>query len=63
MQEQVICRFSKFTPKAVQYKQVDPTGEPIKRDREGLVLGNLYLRKAALKGKKTPTAIRVTVEF
>ena len=62
MKQQVICRFSKFTPKAIQYQQVDPSGEPIKRDREGLVVGNIYLRKAAIKGK-APAKITVTVEY
>jgi hypothetical protein len=63
MKEQVICRFAKFTPNAVQYQQVDPSGKPIKRDGEGLVVGNINLRKTALKGRKTPATIRVTVEY
>jgi hypothetical protein len=41
---------------------VDEAGEPIKRDREGLVIGNIYLRKAAIKGR-TPAKITVTIEY
>jgi hypothetical protein len=62
MKKQIACRFGKFTKGAVQYKQVDQTGEPIKRDREGLVVGNIYLRKAAIRGKP-PVKITVTIEY
>ena len=62
MREQVVCRLAKQTPKALQYKQVDDSGEPVKRDRDGLKVGNIYLRKATIRGA-IPKQIAITVEY
>ena len=62
MHKAVICQFVKTTPKAIQYQQVNSRGDPIKRDGDGLVLGNVYLRKTAVGGK-IPRRITVTIEY
>lgn len=61
MRKTVVCRLEKTTPGAFQYKQIDREGEPVKGDRDGQVIGNLYLRKAAIGGRP-PREIRVTIE-
>lgn len=62
MKKQVFCQFEKQTPKALQYQQVDESGHRIKKDQDGLVVGNVYLRKAAIKGP-IPKQIVVTIEY
>jgi hypothetical protein len=62
MRKTLVCQFSKTTPNAIQYQQVDARGEPIKRDSDGLVVGNVYLRKAAIAGK-IPHRITVSIEY
>jgi hypothetical protein len=50
MRERVIYRLEKKTPGALRYKQINAAGEPIRRDKDGQVVGNMYLRKAAIRG-------------
>jgi hypothetical protein len=62
MKQQVVCHLARKTPGAIQYKQVDENGEPIRRDRDGQVVGNFYLRKSAVKGRP-PEKITLTIEY
>ena len=62
MRERVICRLEKKTPGALQYKQINAAGEPIRRDKDGQLVGNMYLRKAAIRGR-VPEKITVTIEY
>lgn len=50
------------TPGALRYIELDNDGRPIKGDKEGATIGELYLRKAALKGE-VPDKITVSVEY
>jgi hypothetical protein len=62
MRERVVCRLEKKTPGALQYKQIDRDGQVIRRDQDGQVVGNLYLRKSAIEGR-IPEKITVTIEY
>jgi hypothetical protein len=62
MRRQVACRFFKQTPGALRYREVDSKDEHIKGDEEGALVGDLYLRKAAIKGR-APDKIKVTIEY
>jgi hypothetical protein len=62
MRERVICRLEKKTLGALQYKQINAAGELIRRDKDGQVVGNMYLRKAAIRGR-VPEKITVTIEY
>lgn len=59
---QVTFKLERETKGAFMYREVDSeTEEPLEmRDAQ---IGTIYLRKSALKGHKTPQAIRVQVEF
>lgn len=48
MRKTVSSRLEKKTPGAIQYKQINAFGESIRRDRDGQVIGDFYLRKAAI---------------
>jgi hypothetical protein len=62
MRERIVCHLTSKTKGALQYKQVDASGEPVTRDEDGQIIGTFYLRKAAVKGKP-PEEITVTVEY
>jgi hypothetical protein len=62
MKRQVACRIFKETPGAFRYREVDRKGDHIKGDEEGALVGDLYLRKAAVSGK-APDKITVTIEY
>lgn len=38
------------TPGTSRYQEVDDSGQPKKNDADGMVIGALYLRKAAMDG-------------
>jgi hypothetical protein len=62
MKKQVACRLLNETPGALRYREVDSKGDLIKSDEEGALVGDLYLRKAAIHGG-APDKIRVTIEY
>jgi hypothetical protein len=62
MRKQVALKFLNETPGAVRYREVDSKGDHIKGDEEGALVGDLYLRKAAIHGG-APDKITVTIEY
>jgi hypothetical protein len=49
----------KETPGAVRYMEVDEKGVEV--DREFIVIGTIYIRKTALKGR-IPATLKITIE-
>jgi hypothetical protein len=62
MRKQVVVRFLNDTPGALRYRETDDKGNPIHGDQEGALIGDLYLRKAAISGDP-PKKITVTIEY
>jgi hypothetical protein len=62
MKKQAICKLLNETPGAFRYIEVNAKGEAIKGDEEGALVGDLYLRKAALEGDM-PDRITVFIEY
>ena len=62
MRKQVAVRFLDETEGALRYREVDRSGAYIHGDREGSVLGDIYLRKLAITGAR-PEQIKVTIEY
>ena len=61
MKKQVTLSFFNETPGAFRYREVDRKGNHIKGDEEGALVGDLYLRKAAVS-VPMPERISVTIE-
>jgi hypothetical protein len=61
MRKQVVVGLFGETEGAVRYREVDSAGAPIHGDREGAILGDIYLRKAAISDKP-PKRLKVTIE-
>ena len=62
MTKTVKFQLEKLTPGALRYAEVDDAGQPIKGDANGVLIGSLYLRKAAM-GNEVPKAFSVTIQF
>jgi hypothetical protein len=62
MRKQMAVRFLDETEGALRYREVDSSGTYIHGDRDGAVLGDIYLRKMAIAGKR-PDQIKVTLEY
>jgi hypothetical protein len=62
MRKQVVVRFFDETPGAFRYREVDSKGDHIHGDQEGALVGDFYLRKVAILGKR-PEKIRLTIEY
>jgi hypothetical protein len=62
MRRQMAVRFLDETEGALRYREIDGSGAYIHGDREGAVLGDIYLRKVAIAGKR-PDQIKVTIEY
>ena len=62
MRKQVAVRFLDETEGALRYREVDSSGVYIHGDREGALLGDIYLRKMAVTGKR-PEQIKITLEY
>ena len=62
MTKTVKFKLEKLTPGALRYAEVDETGNPVKGDVNGALIGSLYLRKAAM-GNDVPKQFTVTLSF
>jgi hypothetical protein len=62
MRKQVIVRFIDETEGAFRYREVNSAGDHIHGDREGSLVGDIYIRKMAMAGKR-PEQITVTIEY
>jgi hypothetical protein len=62
MRKQTYFRFLNETPGALRYREIDDKGNHIKRDEEGALVGDLYLRKLAMEGV-VPENIVVTLDY
>ena len=63
MRKHVVVQLFGETEGAVRYREVDRAGAArFHRDREGAILGDIYLRKAAISGKP-PKRLKVTIEY
>jgi hypothetical protein len=62
MRKQVAFRLFNETPGALRYREIDSNGDHIKGDEEGALVGDLYLRKAAVSGP-APDKVTVTIEY
>lgn len=60
--QRVICRLQNKTSGALRYIETGEGGRPIKSDKDGALIGEFYLRKAALRGE-VPDRIIVTIEY
>jgi len=62
MRKRVDFSFLNETPGALRYREIDSEGDQIKGDEEGALVGDLYLRKAAISSH-VPDKIAVTIEY
>ena len=62
MRKQVVVRFFEETEGTFRYREVNGAGAYIHGDREGSLLGDIYLRKAAIADKR-PEQIKITIEY
>jgi hypothetical protein len=62
MRKQSVCRFLKDTTGALRYREIDNKGYHIKGDKDEALVGDVYLRKAAISGP-APDKITVTIEY
>jgi hypothetical protein len=62
MRKRVDFSFFNETPGALRYREIDSKGDQIKGDDEGALVGDLYLRKAALS-VPVPDKITLTIEY
>jgi hypothetical protein len=62
MRKQVVVRFIDETEGAFRYREVNGAGAYIHGDRDGALIGDVYLRKLAIAGKR-PDQITLTMEY
>ena len=62
MKKQVVVRFVNETEGALRYREINDAGLPIHGDREGALVGDIYIRKMAITGEP-PEQITVTLEY
>jgi hypothetical protein len=62
MRKHVLVRFFEGTEGALRYREVNSAGVFIHGDREGALIGDIYLRKAAMPDKR-PEQIKITIEY
>jgi hypothetical protein len=62
VRKQVVVRFLNETDGALRYREINSAGACIHDDREGSILGDIYVRKAAMPDKHAEQ-IRITVEY
>jgi hypothetical protein len=61
MKKKMVCRLLNETPGALRYREVDNNGDFIKGDEQNALIGDLYLRKAALSEVHSDKIV-VTIE-
>src|ERR1700716_1097547 len=62
MRKQMVVRFFDETEGALPYREINSSGAYIHGDRDGALIGDIYLRKAAMPDKH-PEQIRITIEY
>jgi hypothetical protein len=62
MRKQMVVRFFDETEGALRYREINSSGAYIHGDRDGALIGDIYLRKAAMPDKH-PEQIRITIEY
>ncbi len=62
MRKQVVVRFFEETEGTFRYREVNSAGAYIHGDREGSLLGDIYVRKMAIPDKR-PEQIKITIEY
>jgi hypothetical protein len=62
MKQCVTARLLNETEGALRYRQIDAHGHDIHGDQDGEIVGDLYLRKAAMHGQ-IPQTITVTIDY
>jgi hypothetical protein len=62
IRKKLTVRFLDETPGAFRYREVNNTGAHIHGDQEGSMIGDFYIRKAAMPAKP-PRQITVTIEY
>jgi hypothetical protein len=62
MRQQVDVAFLAETANTFRYREVNSAGTPIHGDQEGAVVGDIYISKAAIAGKR-PERIKLTIEY
>ena len=62
MIKQTVLKLLCETPGALRYREVDGTGAFIHDDRDGSLVGDVYLRKMAMP-KDSPEQIKVILEY
>jgi hypothetical protein len=55
MKKQVVVRFVNETEGALRYREINDADLPIHGDREGALVGDIYIRKMAIAGRATRT--------
>ena len=51
MKKQVVVRFVNETEGELRYREINDAGLPIHGDREGALVGDIYIRKMAITGE------------
>jgi hypothetical protein len=62
MRKQVVVRLLDETEGAVRYREVNSAGTYIHGDRDGTLIGDVYLRKLAISDRR-PDQITLTIEY
>ena len=62
MRKQMVVRFFDETEGALRYREINSSGAYIHGDRDGALIGDIYLRKAAMPDKHHEQ-IRITIEY
>jgi hypothetical protein len=62
MKKQIVVGLLDETEGALRYREINGSGAYIHGDREGSLIGDVYLRKAVMPDKH-PEQIRITIEY
>ncbi|MGY4617259.1 hypothetical protein ACVWZ4_002486 [Bradyrhizobium sp. USDA 4472] len=62
MRKQLVIAFFDETANTFRYREVNSAGTHIHGDQEGAVIGDIYISKTAITGKR-PERIKLTIEY
>jgi hypothetical protein len=62
MRKQVVVALFDETANTFRYREVNSAGTHIHGDQEGAVIGDIYISKAAILGKR-PERIKLTIDY
>jgi hypothetical protein len=62
MRKQVVVVFFDETANTFRFREANSAGTHIHGDQEGAVVGDIYISKAAIAGKR-PERIKLTIEY